>query len=248
MRKLALVAISIMLVLSTLACRLPFIGGLRAAEEEATEEAVTEAPVETESIETEEPVVTDAAETESAVDTGNETQVYSDSGVEITLPASYILGDVENDLAVLVEGLQAMSENEEDADDIQQLYEQNKDDIMLWGYDSNSPSTHQTSLLVMKNEEFAGMSLAIIATFANVLLGEEVNSISNEQMALGDYDVLRFLTTSENAGVETAQAIYLFNAGGKLWMVGFFTNQEQIDTRLPSFDAAVASFTIVEVE
>ena len=80
------------------------------------------------------------------------------------------------------------------------------------------------------------------------LLGDEVDSLAQERLTLGERDVLRFLTTAENAGVQTAQAIYLFNETGKLWVIGFFTNQAQIDQRRPTFDAAVASFAVQPAE
>jgi hypothetical protein len=250
-KKVTLIIVTFVLILSTLACRLPFVGrAVNAAEDTVQKPAddslsqSTEDPVQ-ETMEVDVPA-TEESMTEAVSGNGTGTAVYSDNGVEITLPSSYMVGDVDKDLAILVEGLKVMSE--EDADDIQGLYDKNKDDIILWGYDTDSPPSHQTSVLIMKNEEFAGMSLAVISAFANIMLGEEVDSISQEQTKLGGRDVLRFQTTSENAGVQTAQAIYLFNDSGKLWLVGFFTNQEQFDSRLPSFDAAVVSFTVVSVE
>jgi len=226
MKKKFVKIVLLTLVMAALACRLPFSGGDSDTDEEVTQEIIQAEPTTSTQIE--------------------ETIEVEEAGVEIALPDTYIPGDVETDLAILVEGLQAMSE--EDAADIESLYENNKDDIILWAYDMSSPPTHQTSLLVMKNEEFAGMSLALIATFANVLFGSEVDSLHQETMTLGEHEVLRFLTTSENTGVVTAQAIYLFNDSGKLWMVGFFTNQEQFEDRLPTFDAAAASFTVLPQE
>jgi hypothetical protein len=247
MKKTAYILASMFLILATLACRLPFRSDNNIEETSVSSMAPeVEQTTEETAIETEAAATTEEVETE-APETGG-TAIYTDSGVEISLPSSYMVGDVEKDLAILVEGLTAMSEDPEDAEDIQALYEKHKDDIMLWGYDTNSPSTHQTSVLVMKNEEFAGMSLALISTFANALLGEEVDSMSQDRLTLGDHDVVRFRTTSENAGVATAQAIYVFNATDKLWLIGFFTNQEQFEERLPAFDAAVASFTVVDVE
>lgn len=247
MKKFSAILVFSTLVLAALACRLPFLSSDSDTVAETTQESIQEEP--TTSTRIEETVATEEAavevETEEAAVGG--TEVFSDNGVQITLPETYMLGDAENDLAILVEGLKAMSDDE-DAEDIEQLYENNKDDIILWGYDTNSPTTHQTSLLVMKNEEFAGMSLALISTFANVLFGSEVDSMQQETITLGDREVLRFLTTTENAGVETAQAIYLFNDSDKLWLIGFFTNQEQFEDRLPTFDAAAASFTVLPQE
>ncbi len=248
MKKTAYVLASVGLILATLACRLPF-GISNTVEETAVNSTVPDVkePAEETVVETETVVVETEEGNADPAESGG-TSVYTDRGVEITLPSSYMVGDVEKDLAILVEGLTAMSEDPEDAADLQALYEKNEDDIMLWGNDSNSPATHQTSVLVMKNEEFAGMSLALLSSVANVLLGDEVDSMSKESMTLGSRDVVRFETTSENAGVQTAQAIYIFNDSGKLWLVGFFTNLEQFEERLPTFDAAVESFTVVDVE
>lgn len=246
MKKAAYFLASVCLILATLACRLPFSKSSNAVEDTSVNDPIPDAE-EPDVVETE--VVTAEAEEETVdVPESSDTAVYSDRGVAITLPSSYRVGDVEKDLAILVEGLTAMSEDPEDAADLQALYEKNEDDIMLWGYDSNSALNHQTSVLVMKNEEFAGMSLALISTVAKVLLGDEVDSMSKESMTLGSHDVVRFETTSENAGVQTAQAIYIFNDSGKLWLVGFFTNLEQFEERLPTFDAAVESFTVVNLE
>ena len=247
-KKTALILVTAVLILSTLACGLPF--GSRTADDAAGSGAAdsgADEPMEV-AVEPAEAESTEdfAAEPEAVSGSTGDTAVYSDNGIQLSLPSSYLMGDAENDLAILMEGMQAMSE--EDADDIQDIYDKNKDDVLFWAYDSNSPANHMTSAVVMKNEEFAGMSLALIAAFSNAIVGGEVDSLEQSQMELGGKDVLRFLTTSENAGVPTAQAIYLFNESGKLWMVGFFTNQEQFDNRLPTFDAAVESFTYTPEE
>lgn len=237
-----LIWVTLALVLSTLACRLPFIG--RADDTAADQQNKVTEPADDEAA-SPEPDDTEAADvmTEEAV---AETGVYSDNGVQMTLPGSYEMGDVENDLAILVEGLQTMSD--ENSNDLQELYDNNKEDVLFWAYDTNSPGSHMTSVLVLKNEEFAGMSLTLIAAASNMLLGGEVDSMNQSRMTLGDKDVLRFQTTSENAGVSTAQAIYIFNEGGKLWLVGFFTNLDQLEERLPSFDTAVESFSYLPEE
>jgi len=246
-KKAPMIFVVLVLILATLACRLPtFKSPISTAEVVSDADEEEGVPAEEESPEMEEELFEPEEAEEEEGEVSEETRVLKDNGVEITLPSTYVLGDVEEDLAVLVEGLKAMSE--EDAGDIQELYEKNKDDVILWGYDTDSPASHQTSLLVMKNEEFAGMSLAIISTFANVLLGSEVDTIQQERLTFGDREVLRFLTTAVNAGVETSQAVYLFNESGKLWLIGFFTNSEQIEDRLPTFDAAVASFEVISVE
>ncbi|MDY6866672.1 MAG: hypothetical protein SVT56_02030 [Chloroflexota bacterium] len=240
-KKAPIILMLLILILATLACRLPTFGRPESASAVETDVVVEEvAPEE------EDTAVVQPEETEPDAESSDGTVVYRDNGVEITLPASYELGDAEKELEILVEALRMMSE--EDSEDIQKLYAKNKNDVILWAYDTDSPATHQTSLLVMKNEEFAGMSLGIISTFANVLLGSEVDTIGQERLNLGGREVLRFLTTAENVGVETSQAVYLFNDSDKLWLIGFFTNTEQFEDRLSTFDSAAASFKVLSVD
>ncbi len=233
----------ILLVFPAFACGFPFLRSTNPPTITGADPAeMTESPAEglTESAPVE--ATEAAAPTEEAASSvSGETRVYSDNGVSISLPDSYVLGDVETDLEILVSGLQTLGE--EEAQDIETLYETYKDDILLWGFDTESPLSHQTSLIVMKNEEFAGMSLTMIMAFANVLLGDEVSSMQQEMLTLNGRETARFLTSAENAGVTTAQAMYLFNEADKLWVVGFFTTQEQLQQRLSVFNQAVASFS-----
>ena len=237
MKKMMRYLLFLALILSTLACRMPFVSRIFNPPVVGNEGSAYDEPA---------PLAEQPTAAAQEQDLSGQLQVYSDNGVEITLPGSFVLGDVEKDLSVLLEGVQVLSE--ETAQDIQALYEQNEQDIMLWGYDTDSPGEHTTSLLILKNEEFAGESLPMISVFANALLGEEVGSIDQEQLSLGEREVLRFLTSAEMSGVETAQAVYLFNEADKLWVIGFFTSQAQIGRRLSSFDAAVASFEYLGVE
>lgn len=173
-------------------------------------------------------------------------EVYRDNGVEITLPDSYVLGDVERDLAILGESLSGM--NQEGGESLQELYENNKDDILMWGYDASGQSTQPTSFVVLKNEEYSGIPLMIISRFANRIFSEEVASFEQERMRLGERDVLRILAVTDNNGVDTSQVIYLFNESGNLWVVVFSTGLDQVDARLSTFDAAVQSVSILEVD
>lgn len=170
--------------------------------------------------------------TQTPLQSGADTAVYSDNGVQITLSNAFVLGDPEMDLAAAAEGGFA------------DLYTQNVDNILLWA-NRVDPPTH---LMVMENEEYAAMPLGIISTFAGSILGDVIGIAAQEQVQLGGREVLRLLTTTDTGGVEMTHAVYLFNENDKLWIIGFFTNQAQIDARLPAFDAAIASFTIVSID
>lgn len=236
MKKTISYFVLVMLVLATLACGLPFLNQAQEPSMESTEGAGGEGSIPLES----------ATSTQEVGGGNQEPRIFSDNGVEITLRGSFVLGDVEKDLPILAEGLKVLIEAEEI--NIRSLYEQNKEDIALWGYDTASQSQYTTSLIILKNEELAGTSLAIISVFANGLLKDAVDTIKQDRLTFGDREVLRFLTTSQSGGIESAQAIYMFNETEKLWMIGFFTSQAEIEQRLGAFDAAVASFRFIPAE
>jgi hypothetical protein len=62
---------------------------------------------------------------------------------------------------------------------------------------------------------------------------------------MDDRDVLRFETSTGDLGVKSFQAFYIFNESGKLWIIAFFTDSDQIQSSLLEFDQAVESFKFV---
>lgn len=229
-------------ILPALACRLPF--SAEPTEEAVQQETSIEEPLESpkvEEVQHEESLPLPQAEAVSDVFTP-----YSSRGVQIMLPGSYVLGDIENDLPILTEVLSARSDPEAAAN-TQLLYDKYGDDIMLWAFDSKSQNNAQTSMIVLKNEEFAGLPLFLIKPLTNLFIGEEVDTLEQEIIEINGRDTLRLLTQSDNAGVITAQVYYVFNDSSKLWIVAFFTTLDELDTRLPDFDQSVGSFQVLSL-
>lgn len=227
------------LALTALACRLPFFS--RAEETPVLTTASASLAEETPTVE--EPIEPTPT---SQLGFSGETQVYSSNGVQITLPATFEVGDIEAQVANLLDKIQSLPEF--GSGSIQEFYANNEEDILLWAYDSASAEGSQTHLLVLKNEEFAGMSLGIVSTLARTLLGDAIEVIEQERLTLGDRDTLRFIISAENTGDDQTQVIYLLKDSGKLWILGFLTTQDQIEQRLSNFDGSVASFTVVDVD
>jgi len=230
----------VVLAMAALACRAPFL-----SRAEETPVLTTEgAPLAEET-----PIVeefTEPSPTSSQLRISGETQVYSSKGIQISLPTSYEVGDIEAQAENLLDQIQSLPEF--GSGSIQEFYANNKDDILLWAFESGKPVSNQTHLLVLKNEEFAGMSLGIVSTLARTLLGDAIEVIEQERLTLNDRDTLRFLISAESAGIDQAQVIYLLKDSGKLWILGFLTSQDQIEQQLSIFDAAVASFTVIDVD
>ena len=230
MKKYPQIFVILILVLSTTACSLPVNIPFLNRSTESAQEGVSPAPT----------------ATQIAQPLGDGFEVYSANGVEIVLPETYVLGDVKEDLSALVQNL--IDLGGEINIDIQKILENNLDDVHLWAYDVDGSTNRQTHFFAAKNERFSKISLGMISTFAKMFLGDMVDTMTHERLTLGGRDILRFNVNVAIEGVETTQAVYLFKDSGKLWVLGFFSNQQQAGGRLADYDAAVSTFTVLSVE
>ncbi|MDY6845544.1 MAG: hypothetical protein SVP52_00205 [Chloroflexota bacterium] len=240
-KKFFITAICLLLNLTFLACHIPLISRAIGPEIKSVDMTPSE-NVDTRQIGPTE-IVEQQTPTVSENEVFAEEQVYRDKGVEITLPATFVLGDVEDDFEALMEEGQLVQGDQ--AESIKAIFENYKEDILLWGYDLQAGDQYGTSLLVMKNEQFAGMPLMIVSTFAKSIIGEQLDFVDQQQIKMENRDVLRFETSTGELGVENSQAFYLFNESGKLWIIAFFTDFDQIQDSLQDFDKAVESFRFV---
>jgi len=240
----------VLVMMVTLSCGLPFLGPDDHGDKNTLNSTQTSIPTAT-TTSTPLPVPTETdTETETETDTEgiseSDTQIFSDNGVEIELPSSFVLGDEDQDLTVLMENLPAMGPHS--SGDNEELFEENRENITIWGYDEENETGVITSFVVMKINEYSGIPLGIIASFGGSFLGSEADSLEQESLSLDGKDVLRFLISKEEDGVTTIQAVYFFYDANILWFAAFSTDETQINQRLPTFDAAIASFRMIANE
>ncbi len=241
-KRIPLILVSLALNLAIMACHIPLVsqsvgtGATETQYSKATEFSPTEV-VEPENIT---PTPDQAANT-----VADGKQVYYSNGVEITLPSTYIVGDSEEIESLLDEGELF---NNEHGKSIELIFDNFKDDVLLWGYDTDPKDDGETGLLVLKNEQFGGMSLMLISSFIKPMIGSQLDIIEQGRLTINDRDTLRLMTKSDNRGLEGYQVFYIFNEDGKLWVIGFFTNNDLVQDRLEVYYDAVASFEIVNSE
>ncbi|HEY9121757.1 MAG TPA: hypothetical protein VIM80_02060 [Brevefilum sp.] len=229
-KKVLFISICLGLMLTIMACHIPLISRATSPGTKAVEDTPAE---------TVERLPLEETETKALP----QEKVYEDNGVEMTLPATFILGDVENDFKSLMN--QGQSLEDEQAQTINGIFENYKEDILMWAYDPGSDGQYGTGLLVMKNDQFAGMSLMLISTFAKSIIGDQLDFVDQQRIKMDNRDVLRFETSTGDMGVKSSQAFYIFNESGKLWIIAFFTDSEQIQESLLDFDQAVESFKFI---
>jgi hypothetical protein len=236
-KRLMVIIVFLVLNLAIMACHIPLV-----SQSVGMQGDVPDIPKATQFEETE---VISPTPTQTTSPNSGLKQVYYGEGIEITLPDTFVVGEVEEIEALLEEESLL---NSGYAQDVEAMFQNFKDDILLWGYDTNPLNPGQTGLFIIKNEQFGGMTLMIISAFAKSVIGSQVDIVEQEIMTIGDRNVLRLLTSPAEFDLEGTQAFYIFNEDGKLWVIGFLTNSDLGQERLEGFDEAVASFKIIEGE
>ena len=227
--------IAIILIVATLACNLPFAQPEQASTQQPDEDFLKEP---TEGIFGEETITGSFTDTES--------QVYSVGGYSILLPGSFFVSDNPTNVPILNELLSIVDEwTGEEFGDIAAIAEEN---IALLGYDTMDSSPIPSSMLVLKNEQFAGAPLGFMNIFAEQILGRSVNLLQSDSLQLGNRQVIRWQTSLNVHGQSSNQAIYFFNDYRVLWIIVFVTEPSMMTDRLLTFDDAVASFTFNGIE
>lgn len=171
-----------------------------------------------------------------------ETRVEQETQVKIIVPNAYYLGDAGHDFSDLLGNLDQVGGGL--SLDAQNLLQSAQDDILMWGYDAGSAAEVPTSFVVIKNTEFAAMPLGILSTFAGTLLGDEVQIIDQSRFVIGGRDTLRWITVTNQAGIELTQAVYVFKDAGTLYLVGFNGDRQGVYGQLAVFDQIVASLSL----
>lgn len=174
-----------------------------------------------------------------------ESRIYDEEVLSISVPQSYYLGQGGSDLESLIgnvdiSGLPITV-------DVQGLFESAQDDILVWGYDGGSTAGIPTSFVVIKNQDYAGIPLGLLSTFAGTLLGNNIEIIEQQRLTIAGRDTLRWITVTYQAGYELTQAVYIFNDSGTLYIVIFNADRQEVSVQLAVYDQIVASLTIEDL-
>ena len=231
MKKNQIFLILLVLLLVTLACSLPANFSGDKSTQEPTETLSEDAAGE--------PTATPKPTSTTSPD---QTEIFQVGGFELLLPSTFVVSDDPADVPKLNELLDIMDEwSGEDFGGMTAIEEEN---IVLMGYDSQDPNPIPTSLLVLKNEEYAGAPLGLMNMFAGAILGDSVDLLQSDTLQMGNRQVIRWITGVNFQGEESYQAIYFFNDYNMLWIVVFVTDPALMNEKLPTFNDAVNSFTL----
>ena len=127
--------------------------------------------------------------------------------------------------------------------DLKEVFNLAQDNVLLWGYDTDSTSGIPPSFAVIKNDSFSALPLGLVSTVAGPLLGNNVTILEEERFTLGARDTLRMITKTDASGFELKQVEYVFKASGSLYVIIFNAEPGDVYAQLPLFDTIVGSLT-----
>ncbi len=169
--------------------------------------------------------------------------LYANRGVQIMLPFTYLLGDVEQEIPQLNGILQQLAGSQV-GEGLSTFFDGLVEEIVMYGSNQDPTLTEPTRLFIIRNKSFAKLPLSMASIFDPATFGDKLGEITETRLNLAGRDVLRFTAIQGNS----AQALYLLKESDRLWIIIFATAPQQFAEELINFEKSVATFQVTSVE
>ena len=169
--------------------------------------------------------------------------LYANRGVQIMLPFTYLLADVEQEIPQLDSILQQLSGSQV-GEGLNTFFEGLVKDIVMYGSNQDPRLNEPTRLVVIRNKSLAQFPLSMVSIIDPASFEDKMGEISETRLNLGGRDVLSITAIQENS----AQALYLLKDSDRLWIITFITTPQEMTENLVNFEKSVATFTVTSVE
>ncbi len=171
-----------------------------------------------------------------------ETLVIDDAQLTFAVPDSYQIGDLGSGLSTILDHVDLS--DVPSVIDLQEVLNLAEDNVLLWGYDTESTAGIPPSFAVIKNDSFSALPLGLVSTVAGPLLGDKVTILEESRLTLGGRDTLRMITTTNASGLDLKQVEYIFKESGSLYVIIFNANTGDVQSQLLVFDTIVSSLSV----
>jgi len=177
-----------------------------------------------------------------AVAPGPDWKKFEMRGAELWLPDSFEGGDPSEDLDLIIELIEAVGPDFEQA---AAALRQNPEAFVFWAFDSDISDLKFLTNVTIASQRVP--SVITVETFVDLMVGQltsQFNVIEQEVVPVGPYEAGRLVIDFALPGVEGTQLIYVFLEEGSVWAVNFTTSEGEFNERLPVFDESVRTFRI----
>ena len=165
---------------------------------------------------------------------------FEAQGVEIWLPESFEGGDLENDLDLIVEKLNALGPEFEQ---VAAMIEANPTAFVLWAFDTEIGSSgYLTNMNITHEKVLSAVTLEMYIQAVSQQLPSYLTISQQEPGNLEQYDSYRLVIDTDVSGVKGNELLYVIKDGSDVWAIAFATSVAEFDARLPVFEQSVQSF------
>jgi hypothetical protein len=168
---------------------------------------------------------------------------FNGKGISIDLPDTYVGGNLEHDLDLILAALKKQGSN---FDSLVQTIEANRSSFALWAFDTktNDPK-FVTNVNVLSQDVLSGTTLdMVMPTLAETLQGK-ANILEQKTVTLGSYEMGRIILNMRQNDMTIKEQAYLILDNNVMWLVTFGTTPAEFAERQPVFDQSMETFKIV---
>jgi hypothetical protein len=167
---------------------------------------------------------------------------FSGKGIGIDLPDTYVGGNLDHDLDLILAALKKQGSN---FDNLVQIIEQNRSSFALWAFDTQtSDPKFVTNVNILTQDVMSGTTLdMVMPTLAESLQGK-ANILEQKTVTLGNYEMGRIVLNMRQNDMTVKELAYLVLDNNSMWLVTFATTPAEFAERQPVFDQCMETFTI----
>jgi hypothetical protein len=172
-------------------------------------------------------------------------KTYQGEGVTISLPETYIGGNLTTDLDLIMANLKELGP---EFSQTVTLIEQNRSLFVLWAFDSNMNNTKfLTNVNIIKQPVLSGITLKMMLDATAQSLPAQFIVTESKIITLGSTEAGRIRVDATVQGTAVKEAFYLVmdSENSMMYAITFATSASEIDDRLPTFDQSVSTFKVV---
>ena len=167
---------------------------------------------------------------------------FEGDGIEIWLPETYVGGNIEENLDLIVERLRNLGP---DFEQMARTIEQNPSMYSIWAIDSViGDSGFLTNICAIREEVMSVVTIDMYLDATIKQLPAQFQVEKREIGTLGDYQAGYLILYTEINGQKIRELLYTVKSKNTMYVFTFATGASEFDQRSPEFEQIMQTFSI----